>query len=282
MLKLKTLFQFLLALNCGGILTLLIFESSPDQSNPKPIVFQDKNPYGFHDPILAFQILKSLDIFEPVDNTYYDNLEKPTNLYHVPFMSLYHDENYCDIHRAYFVDDPYFIFRNLNFITDWNRGSLMRKKVGSVIGRDIQPNISGGIPAPYNASYIFSIKPNVNAFFINGPMHVYQQIGKSFSCLTQIYNHIPGHGTLNRKDMVAKSIVDYARKYKDKPQCFSFNKFFPRTWILDDPEQCHEFFKHFNGEEYQKLKQERKIVYIRKLGYGAHRALGIELVRDDE
>lgn len=37
-------------------------------------------------------------------------------------------------------------------------------------------------------------------------IHIYHEIGKHFLCATQMYNHIPGHGVLKRKDLVVNSV----------------------------------------------------------------------------
>ena len=283
MIQLRTLFTSLLALNFVTLI-FLIFRNDQETLNPEAILANSvpESEYKFHDPLLAYHILKKLDVFEPVDVKYYDNMLKPGNKFTTPFMSLIHDPDYCDKHRAYFAENPEFIFNQINFMTDWPKSALLRGKVAQVVGNDIHPNISASIPSKYNTSYLFNIKPNVNSFFINGPMHIYQHIGKSFACLSQIYNHIPGHGGLNRKDMVAESIVNYADKYKNRPQCFTFDRFFPKTWLLDNETQCREFFKVFNSPEYFKLKEERTIVYIKKKGFGAHRAEGVDPLNDAE
>lgn len=36
--------------------------------------------------------------------------------------------------------------------------------------------------------------------------HYYFRYGKNLFCLSQIYNHIPGHGTLTRKDLNVQSV----------------------------------------------------------------------------
>ena len=113
-------------------------------------------------------------------------------------------------------------------------------------------------------------------------MHLYQEIGSNFACLTQMYNHIPGQGTLNRKDKVAESMAQYAEIYTNRPECFDHSKFFPQTWILYREDQCRDFFRHFSSDEYYKLQEDRKIVYIRKRGLGAHRAEGVQPVDEEE
>jgi len=84
------------------------------------------------------------------------------------------------------------------------------------------------------------------------------------------------------KDKVAKALVEYAKLYKSKPKCFSTDQFFPETYVISKPSQCKKFFKFFNSPEYFKLKAERNIVFIRKIGSGVHQGKGVFPVHDDE
>ena len=34
---------------------------------------------------------------------------------------------------------------------------------------------------------------------------MYLEMGQNFLCATQMYNHIPGHGSLKRKDLIVDS-----------------------------------------------------------------------------
>ena len=236
--------------------------------------------YKFIDAKQANQILKYVDLLQPVDESSNEHLFAPGDYYIKPFLGLKQDEEYCDKHRAYFTRNPNFIFKELNFMTDWGHDSLMRGKVASVIGNDIQMYISFDMPKSDTREY--DIEKNINVYYINGPLDLYQHIGKTFGCQTQMYNHIPGQENLVRKDLVSRSITTYAEKYKDKPQCFSYDRFFPQTWHLLDKAQCIDFFNIFNSQEYAALKAERRIVYIRKKGAAAHRAEGVQPVNEIE
>mmetsp|Transcript_32500 Transcript_32500/g.29340 ORF Transcript_32500/g.29340 Transcript_32500/m.29340 type:complete len:243 (+) Transcript_32500:214-942(+) len=139
------------------------------------------------------------------------------------------------------------------------------------------------MPKNKHESRIYDLEYDTNMFYTGVPFHSYQEIGRHFACLYQEFSHIPGHGTLNRKDTIAETITEYAQKYESAPQCFSFKKFFPRTWVLRFEDQCKDFFNnYFNTREYQQLKEQHKIVYIRKKGMGVHRAEGVQPVDDTE
>lgn len=36
-------------------------------------------------------------------------------------------------------------------------------------------------------------------------LHMYHKVGRQFLCVSQMYNHIPGHGVLKRKDLIVDS-----------------------------------------------------------------------------
>jgi len=124
---------------------------------------------------------------------------------------------------------------------------------------------------------IFDLRPDINHYFTTHDLFNYRHIGKQFSCTTQMSNHIPGHDHLYRKDYNAISLLKYGRNvYQDRQECFSEKKFFPKTYIMVDKDQCEEFFKVWTGPEYKRLKKERGgLVYIRKIGEGAHMGEGV-------
>jgi len=100
------------------------------------------------------------------------------------------------------------------------------------IGTDVHPELYKGKKGSSNKPPVHQ-NPTANVyFFLKGPHAKGLKIGTSFDCLTQAYNHIPGHDTLNQKNKVSQALVSYRQFYKDRPQCFSEKKFFPQTWIL--------------------------------------------------
>jgi len=107
-------------------------------------------------------------------------------------------------------------------------------------------------------------------------------IGVHHGCLSQILHYIPGHDVLVFKDRIPKAGVAYGKKFEGKPQCFNPNKTFPKSWALFEKDECETFFKIFNSEEYQQLKKEREIVYIRKIARMSHKAEGIQPVDQEE
>ena len=234
-----------------------------------------KNSFVFEDSKLAQYALNQLD----VDQWY---PEQNTSNFSKAIIGLKFDELYCAKVRAYFAKHPEEVFQDFNVIMDFPAGHLARGQVLPMIGTDLQKwvTVAQVNETKYNHTYNLSAK--VNGFFINDIAHTYQQIGKSFACLYQSYNHVPGHGSVNRKDKAAESLTAYNQLYVDRPQCFNSSKFFPKTWILYLKDQCEDFFTHLNSSEYQQLKKERVIPYIRKQGAGAHMAKGVQPIDEVE
>lgn len=283
MFLLKKLFVVLLVLNILAVFVVTFYALSlPNQRRYMSTSPLNRNPQVFEDPILAFKILKQLDTFEPVDPSYYNAMKTPQAKYDEIFLGLHKDNDYCEKHRAYFADHPDHILNEKNFMTDFLHSSLLREKSLPTIGKDLHPSLATSMPHEYKEERTFHLKPNINLFFLSNSLHLYQEIGLNFACLTQMYSRVPGQGTLNRKDKASESIVQYAQRYQNNPKCFDYTKFFPQTWVLYIEEQCSKFFDHFTSEEYFQLKEERKIVYIRKRGLGAHRAEGVQPVDEEE
>jgi len=239
--------------------------------------------YGFSKPSIAKKVLSLLDVFTPLDEKYFTNKRGDSKKnYNKPFYGLKVDEDYCEKVRAHFVNHPESVFDEANIFTVRPPTALIRRKVVPALGNDPMPHVGSHMGKANTQKHLYIQKRNISVFFTATSMYESREIGSQFSCLSQASNHIPGHDTLNRKDFVAENVINYAKKFQDRPQCFSYDKFFPETWVLYNKEDCDAFFKVFNSEQYQAMKKEKRIVYIRKVGSGSHRGQGVQPVNDDE
>ena len=95
---------------------------------------EDKSPYRFEDPIIAYHLLNKVDIFSLVE----DGALVGAN--YTSFSSGFTtNTNYCNEHRAYFVDHPEEMFAQTKFIsTHWVRHKS-RFDVLNKIGEDMPP-----------------------------------------------------------------------------------------------------------------------------------------------
>ena len=283
MLTLKKIFLTLILSNLFVVLIISYNYYSAQSGRLTTNLHVKETAYAFDDPLTAYQVLQQIDVFEPVDDKYYNNFPRVMNLFDKPWYGMKSDETYCSRHRAYFVDKPEFIFREKNFVLDYHPSSLVRGQAVKAVGTDIQPKIGAHMGEGIKNKFIYDFRPDVNIFFTNDGMHTHKHLGQQYACTTQIANHIPGRATINRKDYLAESVVEYAKKYESRPHCFNYDQFFPKTWVLRHEDQCKDFFeKNFNGPEYEKLKAERTIVYIRKIGAGTHQGQGVQPVNQTE
>ena len=289
-MQLKHIFNIFFSLNVLGcvLISLNYLKHGPQQrmlieeeeESPEP-TSTVQTSYRFDDPTTAYYLLEHLDTHErPLNPNETEKLSYPT------YYSKYHfgltaDDQYCEKHRALFVNDPEAIFNGLKIFSDYSTATLMKSEVIGSIGEDIQMSIGPHMRKMFKYTQMFDIRTDVNIFFC-GALYWSREIGKEFSCLTQASNHIPGHVLLYRKDYAAETLNEYTKSYASRSQCFSSERFFPKTWVLYKEDECLDFFRTINSTEYAEKKKERKVVYIRKIGVGVHASKGVELVNDAE
>jgi len=218
--------------------------------------------------------------FEPID---LGLTAKRTKMYYTStlFLGLQTDDYYCDKHRKFFVFNPQVVMREKNFIISNSLGSKIRYQVLPEIGgNDTMPHVRGSMKDYFMNQQLFEIRPDTQIFAMSS--NYFREVGKHYSCLTQFSNHIPGHEDLYVKDRATMAMHRYKQKYIEQPHCLDSNLHFPPTWSLNNKQQCKEFFEEFNSPAYNILKEERKIVYFRKIGEGAHQGSGVFPVDSSE
>lgn len=238
--------------------------------------------YKFKDHVTAYYVLEQLDQLEPIDIKYINVSKGAKEDYYRHFLGTKVDEDYCQKHRAQFVSDPSFIFDKKNIMVSHNHETNMRVRVLPKIGNDMHPRIFREMKDKLKNNFTYDLKTDISSFFTHDEMYPFRRLGKHFSCLTQSSNHILGIEDLYRKDFAAQATDRYQEQYETRPHCFSYDKFFPRSWVLYQSRQCVDFFKAFNSHEYARLKKERNIVYLKKIGAHVHRGQGVLPVDDKE
>jgi len=292
MLKTRHIFFLLIGLYILTFLTLnlISYTSQPRKLKVKDIEIPSQVEYGmpeeyqykFHNPKLAHKVLSLIDKFQPVDNSYYVGRFDGKSRYSLPYYGLKSTDDYCKRHRAYITANPEAIFEQVNMVLTAHKTSLMRTKCIEDLAEDMHPKVGLHMKQKDADAKLYEIKANATFFHTKTPMFIHKHIGKHFSCTTQLSNHIPGHSSLDRKDNVAENAIKYGEKYTDRPQCFSHDKIFPKTWLLYNKEHCKDFFKILNSKQYKQLKKERTIVYIRKIAARSHRGEGVQPVNQKE
>lgn len=277
--SIKSVFLLIFSLNLLAIFLLAINMKGATKTAHLTVlneIDEPKSPYRFDNPFMAYYLLQKLDIFSKINDKALIGAQ-----YNAVESGFKINNQYCDDHRAYFVSHPEFVFEEQNYIVNHIPDHHLRTDVIPALGKDLHPEINLA-NRKILTQFKSDMKLNANVFFTWNFFFEKRQIGKQFACLSQEANHIPGHDKMYRKDKVGQALVDYAKKYKSKPNCFSFQKYFPKTWILQDKEQCEDFFAEFNSGAYQQMKEERNIVYFRKIGAGVHEGKGVFPVNDDE
>ncbi len=279
MAQIRAIFLALFGLNLLAVTLLTVHQVYVHEGNP-PLFTSNlktqsqKNPYQFNDPFIAYHLLEKLDVSSAVgDKAVIGSSYKSIGGGYIS------SPDYCAQQRAHFVNNPDMVFRDqVKFMTNYWKNHQLRTEVIPAIGVDLHPDF---VPLPRNSGpntkTSMKIKSDVdtNVFFNYQLFYFWRQVGKQFSCLAQASNHIPGHDWMHRKDYVADSLFNYAQYYKSKPSCFSYDQYFPKTFVLKDKAQCEEFFREFNSPAYLEMKKERNVVYFRKIGANAHEGSGV-------
>jgi tubulin polyglutamylase TTLL1 len=197
-------------------------------------------------------------------------------LYTYPNMGLVNDQSYCDVVDIFNLYNPDNIFKNMYFFTDYNPEGLVRTHVVNRIGIDTHPLLSKDMSKDIFFQKMFSLSTQTSLFFTKRvTFHFFHEIGKNFLCNSQVYNHIPGHGVLTRKDLNVAAVNAYAKRYISNQKCFNKNMFFPYAYRMNDVFECQQFFVEMYSDEYIEKKKTTTYQYMLKIGYGAHRANGV-------
>jgi hypothetical protein len=224
-----------------------------------------------------------LGAYPKIGLEYFNSYPDGRPFYHEYNYGLVNDPDYCELVDFYNLAHPENMFENMNFFTDYAKNGLVRIDVIRMIGRDTMHHISRYMEKKKFKSAQYHINPTITNFFTKRvDIHIYHMIGKNFNCATQMYNHIPGHGVLKRKDLIVDSVDNYAERFRSVPHCFNKKKFFPFSYRLYMEDECVAFFEEINSKKYIASLEKEPIQYVIKLGYGAHRAKGVFIFDDAE
>jgi Tubulin-tyrosine ligase family len=129
-----------------------------------------------------------------------------------------------------------------------------------------------------NVKPIYTLDPRIKVFWTSTYWHKNHILGKHFSCMFQMSNHLPGNEFLALKNHFVKASRAYASVYEGKPECFSKDHLVPKSWLLQDKEECLEFFVLISRAEYQEKVKTQGPQFIRKIAASSHRGRGVEVV----
>jgi len=293
MISIKAIFIFLVASNLAALLvisynyyTFRSLNGTPSGSHQSsvslladPPKFLFDTSYKFEDPILAAKILKKLDEFYPIGSSNYLKNDKgvAAHKFNQPFFGLISNDKYCEKHREYFTKNANDIFQTMNFVTDADSNSLLRTKVLSSIGQDLQPNVGSHMPKNEKTAFIHNIRPETHVFYTGSNMYEHKNLGQQFSCFSQASNHIPGHSILNTEEGLYNAMNKYGKKFSNKLECFNFEKFKAVKWDLSIKKECEDFFKKLSA-----TKDDSYISFIRRTSVDSEGNESFQPINDSE
>jgi len=239
-----------------GLCAFVVFALTLGHPNTRVLLSSSWNSLSFDNPFKAYHILKKLDINEATTSAEYQS-----STYGAYYWGLLPDNEYCEKHRSYFVENPNVVFQN-NFFTDYAKNHQFRTSVIPQIGRDLHTKLGASMQKNHMNIYYYRFNVATNMFFTYTEAFTKRVLGKQFSCLTQTSNHIPGHDNLAKKELVYNALEEYSLQYKSRSGCFDLNKFVPKTWFLKDKDQCLAFFKELNNTDH---RDKNSVSYFKKV-----------------
>jgi len=259
-------------------------QSNLDQANERVnTLLQRRNKFG--DALRWSNPFFLLGAYPRMGNEYFNSYPDGTPFYEKFNYGVINDPDYCELVDLYNLAHPENMFETMNFFTDYAKNGLTRGSVIRKIGVDTMRQVSRYMEKKDFNSAQYHLSPAITNFFTKRvDIHIYHMIGKNFNSATQMYNHIPGHGVLKRKDLIVDSVDSYAARFaaKSRGHCFNKKTFFPFSYRLYMEEECLAFFDHINSQEYIKSLEKEPIQFVIKLGYGAHRAKGVFIFDKNE
>ena len=254
----------------------------------KSIIDYDFDQIKFGDQVTKdwndYNPLRKLGLYDvPVAEKMYDDIPGKYSDFQSPHMGIFNDDHYCDMHDNFVINNPSSVLDKLYYVSDYHQMSLIRMFVMGRMGKDSMPKICKNMNRINYYQKLYPIDLRANYFMTKkAGWHTFHEIGKHFNCFGQVYNHIPGHGYLIRKDLLSEAGNNWIKKFEHKPQCFNKNSFFPFSLRLYDKEECLTFFNDINSSHYERRKKEESpILYVIKVGFGVHRGAGV-FIFDEE
>ena len=163
-----------------------------------------------HKEELISKFFKVLYSYPKIQSKYYlgdtTNGRKVFTYFNNPFFGLTKEKDYCQKSDSYFLKNRKSYFEDAFFYTNYASNNLIRTKVINIIGDEAEPRSSLDMPQDLKKTQRYPLPPKTQIFFTRTMMHIFQELGKTFGCFFQMYNVIPGHAALTRKDFFVNTI----------------------------------------------------------------------------
>ena len=283
MITLRSLATIFGILNSVAILVFLVSSGAISSESEEAYLQEQIESRKFVNKDLALAVLRELDSHEIMPDNYFMLGKTPRKFFNKTYFGLKRNPEYCNQVQERLVNDPSFIFEEMNFVTNFLPDTLVRHKLMPLLGRDLMPHVSYvNLTEKQRETPLFLFPEQANIFYFSNMIHQYHEYGHEIACTFQAYSHVPGVEALCRKDYASNSVAAYTKKFEDRPQCYDGSKFFPKTINLFNKTDCQNFFKLINSEQYKKQKEEQTILFIRKAGVGAHQGKTVFPVDEEQ
>ena len=242
------------------------------QMNEKSFIYEaNKKIYSFENPELAYKLLTEIDSFEPLPKKIADGLIDEIK------SGIIKDSKYCDKVRYHFTMNSENLFNHMNIMSDEQPKTIMRTKIIPAIGKDMIPKLYAYMKKGNSLRKgKYSIPIETSIYYMHFALHHNYYLGANYGCLNQMHNHIYDNTIFNKKSLTSQAYLNYLEHYKNKPYCVP--KFMPDSFLLANKTQCLNFFKYIDSPEYIKEKEQRKIVFFKKIAQGVHRGKGVTIL----
>lgn len=167
------------------------------------------NDWPSYNPIAKLGYYKE----KPTAEMYNDDPNQERD-FKTPNMGMFNDPDYCHIHDNFILNHPEVILNKMYFFSDYHPFSIPRYFALGEYGLDTNPKVSKNMKLVNWYQRLFAMDPRTSIFYTKkAAFHTFHEIGTHFSCWGQSYNHIPGHGTFTRKDLLVTSANNYLKKW---------------------------------------------------------------------
>ena len=218
--------------------------------------------YSFDDPTIAYILLEKLLQYEQLS----PNIE---NMISNQQSGIIMDNLYCKKVLFEFIHTAEWYFQEKNIVTDYKPNELLRKIVIPSIGNDIKLKMSHLSQKRVG----FLLPTEANMLFMHDVLHNNYYLGKHYGCINQLHNHIYDNTIFDNKSLTAQAYINYIKKFEDKPQCKL--QFMPDSYLLENKQQCLNFFKFIESNDYKEEKNKRGIIFFLKVSEGLNKGLTV-------
>jgi hypothetical protein len=195
-------------------------------------------------------------------NHYVSPPDSSFDLFYIPRRN-----NYCQANYLYTVLNPDYNFSSENYIfMDIPNSDKLKKKLST---RFDFLNTAVHRRKEFTKHDITKLQnmewnPKIKIFLTITDFNYNNNLGKSFLCMFQMANHIPGTGILHREDLLADNLKK-TRKRLNFQSCSQLKRFYPQTYRLYKKKECDSFFEVLNSKKFHREMKTRTLFVLKNI-----------------